>query len=156
MTLKQLGAKRLNRQRSAGPRSAEGKDRSRWNALKSGIHAQSQILPGEDRAALETLSGEFCDYRQPDTPTARELLDNIIHSAWLSRRYRCIDAQLMKYEIDTTYKPNLVSPWGQALGNASTRFPRLQTRINATGQAGNPSLGQLRPAKPGFTHSVTP
>jgi hypothetical protein len=143
MTLKQLRASRLNAKRSAGPRSAAGKDRSRWNALKSGIHAQSQILPGEDPAALETLSGEFYEYHQPDTPAAREVLDNIIHSAWLSRRYRRIDAQLMKYEIDTTYKPNLVSPWGQAFGNASTRFLRLQTRINATDRAFHRNLDQL-------------
>jgi len=114
------------------------------NALKSGIYAQAHILPGEDPAALEKLEGEFYEYHQPETPDEREVLDNVIHLAWLNRRYRRIDAQLMKYEIDTTYKLNPLSPWGQAFGTASTRFLRLQTRINAADRAFHRNLDQLR------------
>jgi len=101
MTLKQLHANRLNAKRCTGPRSDAGKERSRSNALKTGIYAQSQIVPGEDPAALEKLDSD---------PAEREVLDNIVHAARLNRRYRRIDAQLMKYEIDTTYKPNAASP----------------------------------------------
>lgn len=144
MTLKQLRANRLNAQKCAGPRSDAGKDRSSMNALKSGIYAQFQILPGEDPAALEKLSGEFYDYHQPETPDEREVLDSVIHAAWLNRRYRRMDAQLMKHEIDTTFKPSPDNPWGKAFGNASTRFLRLQSRINATDRSFHRNLDQLR------------
>jgi len=144
MTLNQIRANRLNAKRSAGPRSAAGKARSAMNALKTGISAQSQILPGEDPAALEKLSGEFYEYHQPESPAEREVLDNIIHLAWLNRRYRRIDAQLMKYEMDTTYRRSPDCPWGQSFGSASVRFLRLQTRVNAADRAFHRNLEQLR------------
>ena len=49
---KQIEANRLNAQKSTGPRSVEGKAAIRFNALKTGIDAKSQVIPGEDPAAL--------------------------------------------------------------------------------------------------------
>ena len=106
MTLKQIRANRLNAQRCASPRFDAGNAQSGRNDLKSGAYAQSHVLPGEDPSALEKLSGEFYEYHQPKTPDQREVLDNVIHLAWLNRRHRRMDAQLMKYEIDITYELN--------------------------------------------------
>jgi hypothetical protein len=44
-TPKQNQANRQNAQRSTGPRSAEGKAASRFNALKTGIDAKAQGTP---------------------------------------------------------------------------------------------------------------
>lgn len=38
-SIRQIEANRLNAKKSTGPRTAEGKSRSRMNALKSGIDA---------------------------------------------------------------------------------------------------------------------
>ena len=46
-------ANRRNAQRSTGPRTAEGKARSRANALKHGLSGAGIALPGEDRALVE-------------------------------------------------------------------------------------------------------
>ena len=54
-TSKQNQANRQNAQRSTGPRSAEGKAASRFNALKTGIDAKAQVIPGEDPDQLEDL-----------------------------------------------------------------------------------------------------
>jgi hypothetical protein len=143
MTQKQLQANRLNA-RTGGPRSATGKARSAMNNLQTGIYAQSEILPGEDNEALEKLSAEFYEFYQPETPLEREVIDNLIHLAWLNRRYRRIDAQLMKYEIDTTYKLHSDCVWGQAFSSGSTRFLRLQTRATAADRAFHRNLDQLR------------
>jgi hypothetical protein len=72
-TPKQIEANRLNAQKSTGPTSAEGKAAVRFNALKSGIHAQSQVIPGEDPAALALLIAEYYDRYQPATPEVRAL-----------------------------------------------------------------------------------
>jgi hypothetical protein len=48
-----LAANRRNAQKSTGPRSAEGKSRARFNALKHGATAQIPVLPGEDPAAFQ-------------------------------------------------------------------------------------------------------
>jgi len=49
-SLKQIQANRLNAQRSTGPRSTEGKAKSRFNALKSGIDVQLVVILDEDPA----------------------------------------------------------------------------------------------------------
>ena len=72
-TPKQIEANRRNAQKSTGPTSAEGKAAVRFNALKSGIHAQSQVIPGEDPAALALLIAEYYDRYQPATPEVRAL-----------------------------------------------------------------------------------
>jgi len=56
----QILANRTNAQKSTGPRSAEGKAVSRFNALKHGLDAESIVLPGEDPADYEALARD-CD-----------------------------------------------------------------------------------------------
>jgi hypothetical protein len=43
---------RRNAARSTGPRTPEGKSRSRLNALKHGLTARTLVLPGEDPEAF--------------------------------------------------------------------------------------------------------
>jgi hypothetical protein len=69
-TLQQIEVNRLNTQESTGPLSAEGKAAVRFNALKTGIDAQSQVIPGEDPAALAALAAEYRDRFQPATPAS--------------------------------------------------------------------------------------
>ena len=42
---KQLKANRNNSKSSTGPRTAEGKEKSKWNALKHGMSAETVVLP---------------------------------------------------------------------------------------------------------------
>ena len=56
-SLKQIEANRLNARKSTGPRTPEGKAKSRFNALKAGIDAGAEAIPGEDPDELLALSG---------------------------------------------------------------------------------------------------
>jgi hypothetical protein len=60
-TLAQITANRLNAQKSTGPRSAEGKAVSRFNALKHAASAKSVVIPGEDESALAELAAAYRD-----------------------------------------------------------------------------------------------
>jgi len=53
-SIRQIEANRLNAKKPPGPRTAEGKSRSRMNALKSGIDAQAETIPTEDPDALQS------------------------------------------------------------------------------------------------------
>ena len=58
------------------------------NALKTGIHAKSLVLPSEKLADLEHLIDDYYSLHHPATPEARGFLDDVIHCEWLLRRYR--------------------------------------------------------------------
>jgi hypothetical protein len=98
-TLPQIEANRTNSQKSTGPRSNEGKAVSRFNALKSGIHAQSQVIPGEDAGELEALAAEYREQFQPESPLEMFLVDSMVAAEWRLRRLRKIEAQLWQREL---------------------------------------------------------
>ncbi len=54
-----VAANRLNAQRSTGPRTAEGKARSRANALKHGLTGAGVALPTEDQSRVEARFVQF-------------------------------------------------------------------------------------------------
>src|SRR5713226_8953725 len=90
----QINANRLNSKKSTGPTSREGKAASSLNALKSGIHARSHIIPGEDPAELEALTAAFLLEFQPAGPNQLALVDTLIAAEWTARRLRRIEADL--------------------------------------------------------------
>src|ERR1017187_7186305 len=58
------------------------------NALKSGIRAESEVLPWEDPAERAALGAEYVVHNQPRTPQERALVDNLAHGEFLFRRFR--------------------------------------------------------------------
>ena len=71
------GAKYLA-QKSAGPTAVTGKAVSSRNALKTGIHARSLVLPTEKAADLDQVIDEYSQSHRPASPVARLLLDELI------------------------------------------------------------------------------
>ena len=94
-TLAQIEANRLNAQHSTGPRSAEGKAVSRFNATKSGIYAKSRILPGEDPAELDALAEAYRIQYNPVGQDETELVDILVQSAWSQRRLARLEDEVL-------------------------------------------------------------
>ena len=147
-TQNQIDANRRNSQKSTGPRSAEGKAASRFNALKSGIDAQAQVIPGENSDDLEALAANYHQQFQPATPLECSLVDSLIHAEWQLRRLRRVEAQLWKNEIaDAERSFNGLkedAPLGQAFDRGRESFTRLQRRIDATERSFHRTLTQLQ------------
>jgi len=91
---RQLEANRHNAQLSTGPTSPSGKSHSAMNALKSGIHAKSLLIKGENLEELESLKSEIYAEYQPATTKARLLADELIRCDWTLRRLSKAEAQL--------------------------------------------------------------
>ena len=96
------------------------------NALKTGIDARSQIVPGELISDLQELTAEYYDNFQPTTPVQRAQVDILIDSEWSLRRLRRVDAQL--WEKSHIWEETLC----KAFREDSEVFARLQRRIDAT------------------------
>src|SRR5579864_4682701 len=143
-TIKQIDANRLNAQKSTGPRSVEGKARSSQNALKSGIDAESLIILGEDRAALEALTQEYVERFHPTTPEQRHYVDTLIRDDWQLRRLAKVDTQLWEYELAFPLKRDENAPHGRAYASGSTTFFRLQRRMDSVERSYQRALRELQ------------
>ncbi len=84
---KQIAANRRNALRSTGPRTPEGKQASRLNALTHGLRANEVIIPGqEDPAEFEAILRELCEDWEPEGHTEIHLVDQIALAEWRLRR----------------------------------------------------------------------
>ena len=142
---KQLAANRRNAQKSTGPTSVAGKAASSMNALKTGIHAKSIIIPGEKAADLQRLIEEYYSYHQPATPEARDLVDDLIRSAWTLRRLDTSEASLFHYQNDNSFRPvPKEHQQGKVVVQNMKTLAALQRRVDATRRGRDRALQQLR------------
>src|SRR5260370_6866478 len=84
----QLEANRLNSQKSTGPRTPEGKARSKMNALKHGLTAEQIVLPNEDPEEYDALCQQWLD-DYPDADAGQlALIEIAVENAWMLQRAR--------------------------------------------------------------------
>ena len=157
-TRKQRRANRLNALKSTGPRTAEGKHASSLNALKSGLDAKSQIVPGESPEEFAGLQAEYIAQFAPATPEQRFLVDELIRNEWLLRRYHRVEAQLWIYQSRLCEQKTGVE-LGEAYSKAATTFQRLHRQVHTVEKAHKEALEQLKdlqtPPEPAETNDQT-
>lgn len=139
----QIAANRRNALLSTGPRSEEGKAVSRFNALKTGIQANSQIIPGEDPSALEELAAGYHLEFRPATPVERFLVDILINADWQLRRLYTVEARLWELSL-----ADGASGLGEAYQRNLPAFTRLYRRIEAVERSFYRALHQLQAVAP--------
>jgi hypothetical protein len=97
-SLRQIEANRRNARLSTGPVSEEGKRRSRQNAVRHGLTAETVIdalEDAEDYAAFEmAVTADF----EADTAVERELVLRLASLLWRLRRATAIECGLFKIQ----------------------------------------------------------
>ena len=141
----QIAANRRNSLLSTGPRSEEGKAVSRFNALKTGIQAYSQIIPGEDPAALEELADGYHLQFRPATPVERFLVDILANADWQLRRLYTVEARLWELSL-----ADGASGLGEAYQHNLPAFTRLYRRIEAVERSFYRALNELQRLQSGL------
>jgi hypothetical protein len=141
-TKKQIDANRLNSRKSTGPRTPHGKAHSSMNALRTGIDAETHLIPGELPAQLNTLREEYFDRYHPVTPAQRMYVDTLIDCEWLLRRLRKVEASIWK-EGANDGAPMTAEEMSRCFRHTGEHFARLQRRIDSTQRNYRRALDQL-------------
>ena len=95
---KQIRANRLNALKSTGPRTERGKWRSRQNAMRHGLTAETVITALEDAADYQMFEMRFLIDYQPRSATERELVARLASLFWRLRRSTRIETALFQIE----------------------------------------------------------
>jgi hypothetical protein len=95
-SLKQIEANRLNALKSTGPRTEEGKRRSRCNAIRHGLTAETVIAGPEDPEDYESFEATIIADYDPTTAVERELVLRLASVLWRLRRATGIETALFQ------------------------------------------------------------
>src|SRR5476649_33302 len=111
---RQTEANRRNALLSTGPRTEDGKERSRQNAVQHGLTAETVIIGIEDAAEYRAFESEIVTEYDPKSVVERELTRRLASLLWRLRRANPIEAGLLLIESRPSEinkgKRNLVRP----------------------------------------------
>ncbi len=96
---KKAEANRRNALKSTGPKTPEGKDAVRLNAMKHGLLSKQVLLPGEDEEALRELDERLRDELRPVGALEELLLDRITLALWRLRRLGRVETGIFAWEL---------------------------------------------------------
>lgn len=111
-TAAQVSAVPKGHQGQTGPKSARGKNRSKWNALKHGRHAKSIVLPFEDEQVYKRHVSQIRAALVPDNYVEEQIVEEYANAIW----------KIHRQETRGTYERekilNKLEPWmvAQMLG----------------------------------------
>ena len=141
-TQEQIDANRLNAQKSTGPRTPEGKARSRRNGLLHGLTAKTCMLDGEDPAELTNLVDRISEKYDPQDIDEDFYVERMAKARCRYNRIMPLEAGIFNIRLTVDQAPKEVvealSQEGQRAwaylrdangGNALSKLARYETTL---------------------------
>src|SRR5213596_789135 len=97
---KQIEANRRNARRSTGPVSAEGKLRSRQNAVRHGLTAETVIGALEDAEDYKAFEAAISADYDAQSAVERELVLRLASLLWRLRRATTMETGLFEIQVE--------------------------------------------------------
>jgi hypothetical protein len=119
---KQIDANRRNALKSTGPKSEDGKAKSRMNALRHGLTAGQAVLPHENEDDYEKLREGMLESYAPENSAEQALVEELANAYWRLMRL---------HRVETRYWDNLGGSYNRAdagLAEALLQTPDRQMR----------------------------
>ena len=95
---RQLEANRRNAIRSTGPKTEDGKNSSRRNAIRHGLSAETVIEIAEDVEDYRGFEAAIISDYDPVTAVERELVLRLASLLWRLRRASAIETDLFRIQ----------------------------------------------------------
>src|ERR1700693_34461 len=133
-SLKQIEANRCNGLKSTGPTTPEGKERSRGNAVRHGLTAETVIAALEDPEDYQAFEAAVIADYEAESAVERELVLRLASVLWRLRRATGIETSLFE---SVTAEPGKVEHGSSrpALVEAADLSDRNQLHLVATRQS---------------------
>jgi hypothetical protein len=103
-SLKQIDANRRNALKSTGPTTREGKQRSRCNAVRHGLTAETVIAALEDSEDYEAFEAAVISDYDAESAVERELVLRLASVLWRLRRATGIETALFESATEDSRK----------------------------------------------------
>ena len=91
---------RINGAKSKGPKTPEGKQRSRLNAIRHGLAAQTVCLSSETRPHFELMVEAYTERFQPADDVEEDLVEQMVVAKWRQRRCWAMETAALDLEVD--------------------------------------------------------
>jgi len=98
-SLRQVHANRLNALNSTGPKTSQGKDRSRRNVIRHGLTAETVIVGLEEAHDYEAFEATVIADYDAQSAVERELVLRLASVLWRLRRATGIETSLFQTAI---------------------------------------------------------
>ena len=122
-SLRQIAANRRNALKSTGPITAEGKERSRCNAIRHGLTAETVIATLEDQEDYQAFEAAVIADYDAETAVERELVLRLASALWRLRRATGIETALFESTTEDPHESKLRSS-GKTLGRGLAEHNR--------------------------------
>src|SRR4030095_8344878 len=106
-TEKQIIANQQNAKHSTGPRTESGRRRSRRNAVRHGLTAETVIGTLEDAADYKAFERAIKSDYSPQTAIEGQLVSRLASLLWRLRRAGVVESGLLNMQAETIQGPRL-------------------------------------------------
>ena len=96
----QIKANRMNAQKSCGPRTIAGKERSKMNALKTGMRAKTEFLPHENPLEFHCEVDDWVNSLGPRDPSEMKLVLRIARGHWMLERVEGVQDERLASRVE--------------------------------------------------------
>jgi hypothetical protein len=131
-SFRQFQANRRNAQKSTGPRSEQGKQRSSQNAVRHGLTAETVIEPVEDAEDYKAFEAAVTADYDSETAVERELVLRLTSLLWRLRRATSIETGLLELDGEPLLDRRQVLP-----AEAESKNPLGMSLVRVREPAGN-------------------
>ena len=155
ISIQRLEANRRNALRSTGPKTEEGKQRSRLNSVRHGLTAETVIGSLEDLEDYKAFEAAVVADYDAETAVARELVLRLASLLWRLRRANAIEADLFEIQAEgLAPQVEIDSPIQKGEASVDHAFESPLRDENREWQQSNDHLAQqYNKCVRGLTHS---
>jgi hypothetical protein len=140
----QIAANRANAQRSTGPRTEEGKQKSALNALRHGLTGQIVVMPTDDLQAYRRHLDSFNKEYDPEGATEEHLVQSLADTSWRLNRVAALESNVLSLGATSDDAMENAMNIGQALESQSKALANLSMHSQRLSRQFERTVTQLR------------